>query len=391
MKSSLFAFFVSGEENQVFPGSQLWDVPLSGEKTSKFCEISSQNIAKTQAITIGDYFSAAKQFLAENDFLKIRTGLDIFFKRPVPIHQVERIVVSLEKHGAFYHPIKVQVRNKINQSCSFVLNGAVSKPGLALIENEFQLISHLNSTFSKHYLPKAYGADVFKTVKGKIGFFLGEWLEGYKEFHVTENRGIRQTVIWESDGTCHYISEESALPIYQEVSRILTYYYDIETFEQVFPWHHAAGDFIVKKKNGRTEVKLITVRGYSSLMELGEQNDNKTIYILPALLFFFLNLTIRVRLDRLDGTGPTVFLGDKIIKPIVNGFLSGLDEKKGHHDYGDIKLSFMEFFGQFNLEQIIELMENMLKSCHSDGSEFELINKNMKSHCQILHSIFKNM
>jgi len=390
METKLFAFFVSGEENQVFPGSNLWEVPLSGKNTGNFCNISSKNISKSQIITIGDYFLAARQFLSENDSLKLRTGLEIFFKRPVPTNQVERINVFLEKHGAFYHPLKIQVMLKENKSCSFVLNGAVSRSGLALIENEFQLISGLNKTCPKHYLPNVFGVDVIGMDKGRIGFFLGEWFENYKEFHVTEDQGKRQVVIWESNGSCHYISQANAFPIYHEISRILTYYYDIETFEQIFPWHQAAGDFIIRQENEKIHVKLITVRGYSSLTEFSGQGENKTVHILPALLFFFFNLTIRIRLDRLNGTGPTVMLGKRFLTPIVDGFLLALEEKSLLYDYGDIKFSFIDFLRQFNLEQIKDLMENVLESCHPDASEFAVIEENLESHCKILHSIFKN-
>ncbi|MBT7262098.1 MAG: hypothetical protein HN888_13370 [Desulfobacula sp.] len=391
METKLFAFFVPGEENQVFPGSNLWEVPLSGKNKGDFCNISSKNISKNQVITIGDYFCAARQFLSENDFLKVRSGLEIVFKRPVLTNQVERIIVFLEKHGAFYHPLKIQVMLKKNKSCTFVLNGAVSRSGLALIENEFQLISGLNKTCSKHYLPNVFGIDVIKTDKGRIGFFLGEWFENYKEFHATEDRGKRQVVIWESNGSCHYISEVNALPIYHEISRILTYYYDIETFEQIFPWHQAAGDFIVRQEDEKVHVKLITVRGYSPLTEFSGQGENKIVHILPALLFFFFNLTIRIRLDRLNGTGPSVMLGKKFLTPIVDGFLLALEEKTLLYDYGDIKFSFIDFLRQFNLEQIHDLMENVLESCHPDASEFAVIKENLESHCKILHSIFKNV
>lgn len=391
METKLFAFFVSGEENQVFPGSNLWEVPLSGRNTANFCNNSSENTSKSQVITIGDYFFAARQFLLENDFLKLRTGLEMFFKRPVHTHQAERIIVFLEKHGAFYHPLKIQVMLKENKSCSFVLNGAVSKSGLALIENEYHLISGLNKTFPKLYLPNVFGVDIIETDKGRIGFFLGEWFENYKEFHATKDRGKRQIVIWESNGSCHYICEADALPIYHEISRILTYYYDIETFEQIFPWHQAAGDFIVRQEDEKVHVKLITVRGYTPLTEFSGQGENKIVHILPALLFFFFNLTIRVRLDRLNGTGPTVMIGKKFLTPIVDGFLLALEEKTLFYDYGDIKFSFIDFLRQFNLEQIQDLMENVLESCHPDASEVTVIEENLESHCKILHSIFKNV
>jgi hypothetical protein len=86
-----------------------------------------------------------------------------------------------------------------------------------------------------------------------------------------------------------------------------------------------------------------------------------------------------------------VILGKKIIPVAIEGFLQALEEKATQYDYGDIRLSFIEFFRQFNLEQIMELMENILESCHSDASEISVIKENIESHSRILHAIFKKV
>lgn len=391
MESNLFSFFVSGEEKEVFPNSRLWELPLSGENTGFFSDIPSEQTNQDLVITIGDYFCAACRFLSENNFLLLKKGLAAVFKKSAPTDQIDRINIFLEKHGAFYHPMKVHVILNEGQSCSFVLNGAVSKPGLSLMEKEVQLITGLNKTYSKSYLPQVFGIDFIQTDKGVIGFFLGEWFEGYKEFHITEDRGERQVVIWESNGSCNYISEDRALLFYREISRILTYYYNIETFEQIFPWHHAAGDFIVRQEDGRVDVRLITVRGYSPLTEFSAQENDKKVHILPSLMFFFLNLTVRMRLDRLNGTGKTILLGKKIIMAAVDGFLHALDEKSLVYGYGELGKSFMEFFRQFSLEQVTGLLENILESCHPEPSEMAMTEENLESHCRTLHSIFKTL
>ena len=394
MDSGLFLFFVSGEEKEVFPGARLYNLPLSGENSGFSSDIPSAQTTPDSGFTVGDYFSAACQFLSENDFSILKTGLEAVSGTPVQTDQISKIAVFLEKHGAFYHPMKIEVKlqTAFNESraCSFVLNGAVSKSGLSLIENEYQLISSLNEICSKYYLPQVFGIDFIKTDKGKIGFFLGEWFDGYKEFHVTQDQDKRQIVIWESDGSCQYISEANALPIYQEISRILTYYYDIETFEQIFPWHHAAGDFIVRQEGGNIHVRLVTVRGYSSLTEFGTGEKDKKIHILPSLLFFFLNLTLRMRLDRLNGTGKIVMLENRVIKATIEGFLHALDEKSIIYDFGDLRSVFIEFFRQFSLEQIIGIMENIVESINLKPSEINLLEQNLESHSKILHSTFKN-
>ncbi|MBU1696384.1 MAG: hypothetical protein KKD21_04980, partial [Proteobacteria bacterium] len=137
--------------------------------------------------------------------------------------------------------------------------------------------------------------------------------------------------------------------------------------------------------------RLITIRGYGSLTPFGTNEANKKKHILPSLLFFFLNLTLRMRLDRINGTGRMVMLGEQMVSSTIDGFLSALDEKSLDYDYGDLRSIFIEFFRQFNLEQIMGLLENILESCHLDPSEIEVITGKFESHCKFLHSIFKNV
>jgi hypothetical protein len=391
MASPLVCFFLSGEEEQVVPGSRLWKLPLSGKGNGVSRDIPGDDIPREPVRTMGDYFSAAGRFLSEKDFLIVKTGIDALVKQPVLTDQIDQISVFLEKHGAFYHPLKIQVAVNGGSCCSFVLNGAVSKPGLALIEKEFQLISRLNKTYPNQYLPKVFGVDVIRTDKGRMGFFLGEWFEGFKEFHVTEDNGTRRIMIWESDGHHHTIPETAALPIYKEIARILTCFYDIETFEQIFPWHHAAGDFIVRQSDDSVSVRMITVRGYAPLMEFGAPETDKKVHILPSLMFFCLNLTLRMRLDRLNGTGQAVMLGGQTIPVIVDGFLQALDEKNLVNDYGELSAAFLEFVRQFTLEQIIGIMAAILDAHHPDPVEMSLIEETVESHCRILHAIFKSL
>jgi len=389
MDQGLFCFFISGEATAVFPGDGLWEMPLSGGKNRVFRNFSSDQTVRDSKITIGDYFLAAAEFLSKRNFSILKSGLAAVLNIRVQTDQICKIMVFLEKHGAFYHPLKIQVHLNEPYTGLFVLNGAVSKPGLSLIETEYQLISSLNKTHSKRYLPNVFGIDFIKIDKGEIGFFLGEWFEGYKEFHATEGRGKQQIVVWESDGSRHFLSEASACPIYRKIARILTYYYDIETFDQIFPWHHAAGDFVVRQEGNTSHVRLVTARGFRPLTPFND-GDQK-VYILPSLMFFCLNLTIRMRLDRLDGTGQAVLLGEKILPAVVEGFLQALDEKSQACDLGNIRASFITFFQQFTAEQMMKIMENILESWPLETSEALIIQENIESHSKFLHLIFKRI
>jgi len=382
MGSNLFSFFISGAKKEVLPGSYLWGLPLSGEETRHSCE---------SFFTTGDYYLTACKFLSKDHFSILQTGLSSFFNRPVKMDQIASIKVFLEKHGAFYHPLKIQVVLHNSATCSFVMNGAVSSRGLSLMKNEYKLLFKINQMYSKCYLPQVYGFDFINRDKGRVGFFLGQWFEDYKEFHVTDDKGKRQIAIWESDGSCQHIKLNRGFKIYQEISRILTYYYNLETFGQISSWHHAAGDFIVNIKDDKLDVRMITVREYSSLKQFAAGKDDKNINILPSLLFFFLNLTIRIRLDRLNGTGKTIMIDIAVLNSVVKGFLSALDEKSKDYDYGNLREHFIEFFLQFDLGQIFEIVENGIEPSKSDPVEILLIKENLNAHCRQLNLIFKNI
>ncbi len=409
MDSDLFCFFVSGNKDRIFPDSELWKMPLSG-KSNEFSNLSttqqssicnqSQNgnsitvgAVTAGAVTIGDYLSACKQFLTTDDFLHLKLGMNfilgkkLILGKTISTNQLKRIDLYLVKHGAFYHPVKVVVSTSMGLIATMVLNGAVSARGLAIIKKEYSILSNLSYKPGASYIPSVFGMDVFTNPKGDFGFILGEWFDGYKEFHITDTKKTNEVVVWSDDGTSTYISLDKSLPVYQGISKILTHYYNIDTFEQIFPWHHAAGDFVIKENENQLHVRLITIRDYVSLLEF----ESSSTMILPGLLMFFLNLSLRIRLDRLDGIGELVFLDQQVLDFTIQGFLQGLDEKTSNYDYGDIGKAFIEFIQQFDQIQIQEMIENLLESHFPDPIERQLIVSCLKSHSTRIYTTFQTL
>jgi len=420
-----FSFFVSGEERQVFPDNPLWQRPLSGNSPGFLRNNLSKNVqnrpvVQNSEITIGEYFLAAENFLIQpadggDSNLLASAFAAIARGKENPIH---RVSLSLEKHGAFYHPMRVKVFSEMGHSFSFVLNGAVSRPGLALIQNEYQLLSCLEKQVSTPYTPRVFGAGRITLenqarskssqanqiqIKRQVGFFLGEWFEGFQEFHITKSQGDLEIAIWVSSGDISYLSLNRALVVYEQIAYILTSYYNIYTGEQIFPWHHAAGDFIVNPLEEGFPVKLITVRGYEPLMELDSDESRPGVVILQSLLFFFLSLTIRMQMDRLDGIGSMVFLGEAVLEATTKGFLRALDVKAGENagDNFDESIqppesldglgeAFTEFMAGFSQNQVLTILKNLIQSWHSNPLEQDLIEAHLESHCACVYSIFKN-
>jgi hypothetical protein len=109
-----------------------------------------------------------------------------------------------------------------------------------------------------------------------------------------------------------------------QATMILTACYDPITSFQIFPWHHAAGDFVVRLEEKGVTVRLITVRDYVPLVDWAAEPDDERS-LLDALVVFFLHLSIRMRLDRLDGVKEVAWASDRCLAPIIDGFFMGLD------------------------------------------------------------------
>lgn len=383
-----FFFNISGKNEEILPGSVLWNHSLSGRIFDSAVPI--QKSSAPGGLTIGEYFSAAKRFLSKDNAHVIRSA------QPDG-EPIQKVVVSLIKHGAFYHPMKVEVLSKDGRTSSFVLNGAVSEPGLALLKKEHGLLARLGQKSPGNFIPRVFGMGIFLENGREFGFFLGQWFNGFREFHVTGPRGGRRIVVWDDFGNSSYLSFAQAASVYEQISFILTSFYGLETFEQVFPWHHAAGDFVVDPEIPGLPVKMISVRGYSPLVEF--PSDPQGRYILPSLLFFFLNLSLRIRIDRLDGIGETVFMNESVLTACVRGFLRGLRQKNISSQFplsgeiqsqGDLVQDFAGFFRGFSPETLQNIIEKMTEDWHPGASELGLIGRHAESHCAAIHGIFKN-
>ena len=393
MPRPVIRYFVSGEKEEISSGSPLWDLPLLNHRQPFFKNRTPQKSRRSGGISVGEYLSAAARFLAADAYAVLRRAVQQQSQTDIQTDSFAAVSLSLEKHGAFYHPIKVtaDMQHPGPGPLCFVLNGAVSERGLGLLEDEFRLISHLNRRDAAGYLPELYGRHIGEMPKGRIGFFLGQWFEGFREFHLTEQNGCRQMAVWEPDGVTRYEEEAAVFDVYRQAACILTSFYDSGTFEQIFPWHHAAGDFIIRQENGRFQVRLITVRGYRNLSGFDPASPEGGNFILPALLFFFINLTVRMRLDRLDGTGPPALVDETVLPFVVRGFFQGVDilsQQAGLHDLAE---SFTSFFRQFGLAQLVEIAETILEDYPVTEPEVLLIRASLEPHFKNLQECVKTL
>ncbi|MCJ7774036.1 MAG: hypothetical protein MUP22_12990, partial [Desulfobacterales bacterium] len=279
---------------------------------------------------IGDYFESVRVFLISQGVDPISTYVSNELGQDISKMEIETFNVYLEKHGEFYHPARVDV--EINKKLfSFVLNVAISTPGKSLVKKEFNLLKRLNKKNSPSFIPEVFCQGEMHTKQnGKVSMFLGEWFGGFHEFHISHDpeAGKNKILVWDPDGS-FFLSDKKTAKLYRQAAKFLTRYYSIDTFEQILSWHHAAGDFVVSITGNNVDLKLITVRNYASMFRcdksLGVEDASESI--LEALLLFLLNMSIRMRLDRLNGVGDITWSDNIAVENCLLGFYQGLKLK----------------------------------------------------------------
>jgi len=382
-----YSFFLSPSDKPVTTKSAIWKtaLPLSRHHIDKPLKHDAG-----VSISHGDYFYAVRTFLEQRRFHVLTSAVSQHFNRDIQPDEIEEIQIFLEKHGEFYHPARI-VAKADGTEFLFVVNVAVSRAGTELIQREHRLLKQLDSDFPNSFIPKVYDkGDV--SINGSdlmLRLFLGEWFEGFNEFHISRDNidEKRKLVVWDPVGGNRFLSAVQAKELYRQAAMILTYYYNIETFEQISHWHHAAGDFVVRLQDGKVELRLVTVRQYAPMFKEDEAEEQATVVevMLEAMLIFFLNLTIRMRLDRLDGIGDMVWSDNISVEGTLSGFLQGLALKitddllpEAFVDY------FRTYLSRCTESDLYDLSQSIVDQYNPRAPEIAVVKENLKAHAAVL-------
>jgi len=340
-------------------------------------------------LTLEDYFEAIKDFILKDhakpliDILRGRSNED------VSQDGIQKILIRSEKHGALYHLASVETFFG-TQSVKLSVSTAAFARGREWLRHEFDILKFLGRNFDLPYLPGPYFAGTIECYSGpseeNLFMVLGEWFEDYHEWHLSIDKesGKQRVCIWDLKNGHGFASEEESRGIFRKAAKILTLYYDTGNFSQIYPWHHAAGDFIVKRANGVIDVRLTTARRYESFMGFFSDGD---VHPVIALIYFFLNMTVRMRLDRLDGLGDTAWAGDFSVEAATGGFFEALRtmEAEGRYYPGKVDdlLSLLKSFSPEDIEKLLHSVLEMYR--RDDPGDFSTIQPNLKGHVNRLY------
>ena len=340
-------------------------------------------------LTLRDYFQAIESFLCDQSFcdnIQNPEGDGATFSDKTPI---ESLCIRSEKHGALYHIASVDLVGK-NHTARFAVITALSKLNRNHLHREFRILRDLSRRYPYPYLPRVFIIEEIP-IQGPGGratwtLVLAEWYENYHEWHFAPCKGRegRRIRLWDHGKGYRWLTKREGLELFRKAARILTLYVDGLDFSQIYPWHHGAGDFVVKAEREECSVRLTTARNYRPIL-FSSARQKERPYL--SLLYFLLNMTIRMRLDRIEGTGNTIWIEPWVLRPVVNGFFDGLqgmivDKRKLLLKPND----FRTLLKSFTKEDFAKLLHPLLELYEKEEShELSLIRKNLVSHGKDLH------
>lgn len=367
-----------------------WQIPMILRRSDV---TDTGNFSDRPKLTYGHYFEALKGFISKDSYSLLIDTVSKKLNKAITLGDINEILIRTEKHGALYHTASIDVIAEETRT-KFAVNVAISEKGKEWLRHEFSVLQELNSKFNLPYLPCIYFQGEVKyrstedTEESMLMVF-GEWLEGYHEFHLSvDKRDSKQKImVWDVDNGYKYITDEQGREIYKQASKILTLYYDTHDFRQIFPWHHAAGDFVVRMDTENIDVKLITARQYEPMIVFSE-DDSVNKYM--ALVYFFLNLSMRMRLDRLDGVGDIAWADDFYVDGVMEGFFEALKfkERAGTYGLGTIE-EFIDLLKCFTQDDLECMFNALINACNKAASEVPVMVNNLNRHIKKLYSVIQ--
>ena len=369
------SFFLATPGHPVDRVHPLWAQPLPQRRSPE------KTTPKRDEITYGDLFSSVHHFCASDGWHRLRTASSTKLGRDVGIEEIGHVYVFLAKHGAFYHPARIQFSID-DQPLSFVINVAASASGKKTLPIEVNALKRLNAERPFGWFPTVYEAQF-----DDLPLFLADWFEGFHEFHLTQQQDLKEPAItvWDGAAEPSFLSPNQAGAVYRDASMILTASYDLLTGSQIFPGHHAAGDFVVRTQNGKVMTRLITVRGYAPMV-VGKSEPRNEAEIVELLLLFLIHLSIRMRLDRFDGVSDVAWVPDRYLASIVGGFFRGLELTTRMAGFPESFPALLRLFLARQPEkQLLFFAQQIAASIYDDGSdEADVIEKHLEIHIRCL-------
>lgn len=303
------------------------DIPVSEEMMRR--PFALRPLENHPFLSLGDFFHTTRNFLWQGDGERLFHPMNRPIDSDRQISEIQQLIIRYEKYGALYQILSAEAVTE-DSTRKYAVIAALFPEAKETLEREYDLLNRLNRRYGYSLIPQVYLKDkVNSGHPGKtetIDMALSNWFEGYHEWHFSGNKNNAETIsIWNMEGGYQSAGTDVIREIIRQAAKILTLYYDPISNHQIYPWHHGAGDFVVKVDEKGVDVRLISVRGYDAMVSPLKRGITDP---LEPILFFFLNMTVRMRIDKFEGMGDPVWAGASILPAVLSGFIEGLRQKE---------------------------------------------------------------
>lgn len=365
-------------------------IPLNRE--SEGLELPGENSYMGSPITYGQYLPAVAAYLSKNSYRAVKELLERGDESSRPLSSADSIELISEKHGALYSVSRLKIHFPSGIR-SFAVNTAFLPEQQAFLQLECTLLRDLYRRCRLPHLPRAFlfGSTVLQTAGDAlpIKLLVSEWFDDYHEFHLSRispaggsELGIH---VWTQGQNGPFLDAGQTGELYEQAAGILTDYLDTESFRQIYPWHHAAGDFVINETCDPVRVRLITARGFRCLLPRGSDIRDSVL----GSLHFFLNLSIRMRIDRLDGTGGLAWADSNCLPWIIRGFAASWERKKQEVFNLVEARDLFELFLQFSPEERLGFAEIAAGNGRVEAGEADFLGPHLPAHVRELSAVLE--
>jgi hypothetical protein len=110
------------------------------------------------------------------------------------------------------------------------------------------------------------------------------------------------------------------------------------------------------------------------------------------LLFFLLNLSLRTRLDRLDGVGDIVWAQDPCVEATVEGFLEGLSikERQGSNTAGLVD-GFLQYSYLLAKDDLSDMFNALVDACNPAAPDIPVIKNHLEQHIATFYGALQKL
>jgi len=366
------------------------DVPVSEEMMRRPFVL--RPLENHPFLSLGDFFHAARDFLWQGDGERLFHLMNGSTDPDGQMGKIQQLIIRYEKYGALYQIVSAEAVAE-DMRRKYAVIAALSLEAKESLERECSLLGRLNNRYAYPLIPQIYFKDkVDSGHPGKteiIDMALSNWFEEYHEWHFSGDKNNAETIcVWDMERGFQSATTDVIREIIRQASKVLTLYYDPISNHQIYPWHHGAGDFVVKVDEEGVDVRLISVRGYDATVS---PLKGRTTNPLEPMLFFFLNMTVRMRIDKFEGMGDPVWAGAFVLPAVLGGFLEGLRQKEEEGRTGDhigekMLLYLKEISRKALHEQLVRQIEMYRKT---DPVDFSCMHKHIEAHAEELYHAFE--